>query len=65
MAGEELNVLQGGSTGTSRINAARISTSMVLQPLLAGFLYEHPNVKLELTNAEGFVDIVERGQSTH
>lgn len=65
MAGEELNVLQGRSTGTSRINAARISTSMVLQPLLAGFLCEHPNVKLELTNDEGFVDIVEQGQSTH
>lgn len=61
VAGEELNVLQGGPTGTLRINAARISTSMVLQPLLAGFLREHPNVKLELTNDEGFVDIVERG----
>src|ERR1700712_717243 len=48
-AGEELNVLQGGPTGTLRINAARISTAMVLQPLLAGFLRENPNVRLELT----------------
>lgn len=61
VAGEELNVLQGGPTGTLRINAARISTAMVLQPLLAGFLRENPNVRVELTNDEGFVDIVEQG----
>lgn len=61
VAGEELNTLQGGPTGTLRINAARIATSMVLQPLLAGFLRENPNVRLELTNDEGFVDIVEQG----
>jgi len=34
---------------------------MVLQPMLAGFLREHPHVQLELTTDEGFVDIVERG----
>jgi DNA-binding transcriptional LysR family regulator len=60
-AGEELNVQQRGATGTLRINAARISISMVLQPLLGGFLRENPSVRLELTNDEGFVDIVERG----
>lgn len=60
-AGEELNVQQSGPSGTLRINAARISIAMVLQPLLEGFLRENPNVRLELTNDEGFVDIVERG----
>jgi DNA-binding transcriptional LysR family regulator len=60
-AGEELNVLQGRPAGTLRLNAARISTAMVLQPMLAGFLQEHPHVQLELTNDEGFVDIVEKG----
>ena len=60
-AGEELNVLQGRPAGTLRLNAARISIAMVLQPVLAGFLREHPHVQLELTNDEGFVDIVERG----
>ena len=34
---------------------------MALQPLLAGFLKEYPDVQVELTNDEGFVDIVERG----
>ena len=44
-----------------RINAARISIAMVLQPLLAGFLKAYPDVQIELTNDEGYVDIVERG----
>jgi DNA-binding transcriptional LysR family regulator len=60
-AGEDLNVLQGRPAGTLRLNAARISIAMVLQPMLAGFLQENPLVNLELTNDEGFVDIVERG----
>ena len=60
-AGEELNVLQGRPAGVLRLNAARISTAMVLQPMLAGFLRENPHVQLELTHDEGFVDIVERG----
>jgi DNA-binding transcriptional LysR family regulator len=60
-AGEEMNVLQGRPAGVLRLNAARISIAMVLQPLLAGFLEAHPYVQLELTNDEGFVDIVEGG----
>lgn len=60
-AGEELNALQGRPAGTLRLNAARISTALVVQPLLAGFLREHPHVQLELTNDEGFIDIVEKG----
>ena len=40
---------------------ARISTAMVLQPLSAGFLKTYPDVQIELTNDEGYVDIVERG----
>jgi len=60
-AGEELNVLQGRPAGTLRLNAARISIAMVLQPMLAGFLQEHPHVQIDLANDEGFVDIVEKG----
>ena len=60
-AGEELNLLQGRPAGTLRLNAARVSTAMVLQPMLAGFLRENPNVQIELTNDDGFVDIVEKG----
>ena len=34
---------------------------MVLQPVLAGFLREFPGVQIDLTNDEGYVDIVGRG----
>jgi DNA-binding transcriptional LysR family regulator len=60
-AGEQLHALQGRPSGVLRINAARISAAMVLQPLLAGFLRAYPGVQVELTNDEGYVDIVDRG----
>ena len=60
-AGEELNVMQGRPAGTLRLNAARVSVAMVLQHRLAGFFRENPQVHIELTNDEGFVDIVEHG----
>lgn len=60
-ANEQLHALQGRPSGVLRINAARISIAMVLQPLLAGFLEAHPDVQIELSNDEGYVDIVERG----
>jgi DNA-binding transcriptional LysR family regulator len=60
-AGEQLHALQGRPSGVLRINAARISIAMVLQPLLAGFLRAYPDVQVEVTNDEGYVDIVEKG----
>lgn len=60
-ASEQLHAQQGRPSGLLRINAARISISMVLQPLLAAFLKAYPDVQIELTNDEGYVDIVERG----
>lgn len=60
-AGEELNAMQGRPAGVLQLNAARVAIAMVLQRRLAGFLQEHPHVQIELTNDEGFVDIVEGG----
>ena len=60
-AGDQLHALQGRPSGVLRINAARISIAMALQPLLAGFLKTCPDVQIELTNDEGYVDIVEGG----
>src|SRR6218665_250909 len=45
-AGEELPARGGRPSGLLRINAARISIAMVLQPLLAGFLEAHPDVQI-------------------
>lgn len=60
-AGEQLHALQGQPSGLLRINAARIATVMVLQPLLAGFLKAYPDIQVELSHDEGYVDIVEQG----
>lgn len=60
-AGEQLHALQGRPSGVLRINAARIAVAVALQPLLPGFLKAYPDVHVELTNAEGYVDIVEGG----
>ncbi len=60
-AGEQLHALQGRPSGVLRINAARISIAMVLQPLLARFLKAYPDIQIELTNDEGYVDIVDGG----
>ena len=60
-AGEQLHALQGRPSGILRINAARISIAMVLQPLLARFLRTYPDIQIELTNDEGYVDIVAGG----
>ena len=60
-AGEALNALQGRPSGVLRISAARISIAMVLQPLLSGFLKAYPDVQIELSNDEAYVDIVAQG----
>ena len=60
-AGEQLHAGEGRPSGLLRINAARISTAMVMGPLLAGFMKAYPDVKVELSTDEGYVDIVERG----
>ena len=60
-AGEQLSAQVGRPSGILRINAARISIAMVLQPLIAGFLKAYPGVHVELTNDEGTIDIVEKG----
>jgi DNA-binding transcriptional LysR family regulator len=60
-AGEQLHALQGRPSGVLRINAARISVAMTLQPLLTGFLAAHPDVQSDISNDEGYVDIVQKG----
>src|SRR4051812_8122764 len=56
-AGEQLHALEGRPSGVLRINAARISTAMVLRPLLSGFLRAFPDIQVELSTDEGYVDI--------
>ncbi len=58
---EEMNQFRDSPTGLLRINAARSAVPNQLGPRLTRFLRAHPDVRLELTENDGLVDIVADG----
>ncbi|WP_313419028.1 LysR family transcriptional regulator [Stenotrophomonas sp.] len=58
---EEMNQFRDSPTGLLRINAARSAVPNQLGPRLTRFLRAHPDVRLELTENDGLVDIVAEG----
>lgn len=58
---EEMNQFRASPTGLLRINAARAAVPTQLGPRLTRFLHAHPDVRLELTENDGLVDIVGEG----
>ncbi|KAA9004528.1 LysR family transcriptional regulator [Stenotrophomonas cyclobalanopsidis] len=58
---EEMNKFRDSPTGLLRINAARAAVPTQLGPRLTRFLRAHPDVRLELTENDGLVDIVADG----
>ncbi|WP_313206578.1 LysR family transcriptional regulator [Stenotrophomonas sp.] len=58
---EEMNRFRDSPTGLLRINAARAAVPTQLGPRLTRFLRAHPDVRLELTENDGLVDIVADG----
>ncbi len=58
---EEMNRFRASPSGLLRINAARAAVPTQLGPRLASFLHAHPDVRLELTENDGLVDIVAEG----
>jgi DNA-binding transcriptional LysR family regulator len=58
---EEMNHFRASPTGLLRINAARAAVPTQLGPRLTRFLHAHPDVRLELTENDGLVDIVAEG----
>lgn len=46
-------------SGLLRVNAATPILTRLIAPLAAGFLERYPQVRLELTGAEGIVDLIE------
>ena len=46
-------------SGLLRVNAATPILTRLIAPLTAGFLERYPQVRLELTGAEGIVDLIE------
>ena len=53
--------LQQVAAGRLRINAPPPAVDLVLAPMVAPFLNEHPRIELEIVADSGFVDIVQGG----
>lgn len=47
--------------GTLRLNVPRPGGQVLIEPILDGFLAEHPDVHIELISDDGIIDIVEKG----
>jgi DNA-binding transcriptional LysR family regulator len=58
---EEMNQFRATPAGLLRINAARAAVPTQLSPRLADFLRVHPDVRIEVTENDGLVDIVAEG----
>lgn len=58
---EEMNQFRAAPAGLLRINATRAAVATQLGPRLARFLHAHPDVRVELTENDGLVDIVAEG----
>ncbi len=58
---EEMNHFRAAPAGLLRLNATRAAVATQLRPRLARFLHAHPDVRVELTENDGLVDIVAEG----
>lgn len=58
---ESLDEARGRPVGTLRLNVPRLASSWVLEPLLASFLTEYPELRLDISTEDGFTNIVEGG----
>src|SRR5690349_19448244 len=58
---EDLNDFRGRPVGTLRINAAHISSRMVLVPLVTQFIDAYPDVNVEIVTDDSIVDMVSEG----
>ena len=58
---EEMNQFRATPAGLLRTNAARAAVPTQLSPRLADFLRAHPDVRIEVTENDGLVDIVAEG----
>jgi DNA-binding transcriptional LysR family regulator len=58
---DEARSAQAQPAGPLRINAPEPAVELVLAPIVAAFLIEHPAVRVELVSETSFVDIVAAG----
>lgn len=55
---DEVNSFRATPMGTLKINSARLPARLFLMPLVAGFTKAYPDIKVELTTEDKFIDIV-------
>lgn len=58
---EEMNSFRARPTGTLRINTSRAGAQLVILPLIQKFLAAYPEIRLEIVDEDGLVDIVAGG----
>ncbi|CAN7249649.1 LysR family transcriptional regulator [Pararhizobium sp. LjRoot238] len=58
---EELDTFRGQPFGKLRINAPRAAAKLVLLPIIARFLREHPAIEVEIVVDDALVDMVSGG----
>ena len=58
---ESLAELRDRPAGTIRLTISRVAMSIVLEPVMADFLVEHPEIRLDLSIDDGLIDIAARG----
>jgi DNA-binding transcriptional LysR family regulator len=58
---DDLNNYRGATVGTLRLNAAHVSTEIVLLPIVTQFLTAHPGVNVEIVVDNSLADMVSEG----
>lgn len=58
---EELDTFRGQAIGRLRLNASRAAAKLVLLPIVARFLREHPAIEAEIVVDDALVDMVSGG----
>lgn len=58
---DEINAFRDRPTGLLRINAPRIACETILAPIVARFIAAYPDMQVEITDDDSFVDIVADG----
>jgi DNA-binding transcriptional LysR family regulator len=56
-----VNLFRGGPAGTLKLNVPVSAARLVLPQLLPGFLAAYPEIQVEITAEDGFVDIIASG----
>jgi DNA-binding transcriptional LysR family regulator len=58
---DAVNGFRQSPTGTLRLNVPSAAGSLILPPIVAGFLKSHPGITVEVTSEENIIDVLAAG----